>query len=181
MTDRPRWVIDTSTYTHLCRAGHSHLLEKLAPGRVVLVPTEVNDEIENGRTGNSNIHAVAAVSWAEMAVLTDEEEWTKLLVKAELGGGPLEHLGECAVIACAHNRGLIAVLDEREAITQADAFAVRSIDTLWIVVEAYKTIFGRDRGLAAQVVDDLLATGMYLPISSGESLFTWAYEEELLP
>lgn len=181
MVDHPRWVIDTSAYTHLCRAGHSDLLEELAPGGVVLVPTEVNVEIENGRTGYADIQAVAAVSWAEFAVLTDEEEWTKLLVKAELGGGPFEHLGECAVIACAHHRGLIAVLDEREAITQADALEVRSVDTLWIVVEAYKTIFGRDRSRAAQVVDDLLATGMYLPISSGESLFTWAYEEGLLP
>lgn len=181
MVDHPRWVIDTSAYTHLCRAGHSDLLEELAPGGVVLVPTEVNVEIENGRTGYADIQAVAAVSWAEFAVLTDEEEWTKLLVKAELGGGPFEHLGECAVIACAHHRGLIAVLDEREAITQADALEVRSVDTLWIVVEAYKTIFGRDRSRAAQVVDDLLATGMYLPISSGESLFTWAYGEGLLP
>lgn len=179
MTDRPRWVIDTSAYTHLCRAGHSHLLEKLAPGGVVLVPTEVSVEIENGRTGNSDIRSVAAVAWAELAVLTDKEEWTKLLVKAELGGGPFEHLGECAVIACAHHRGLTAVLDEREAITQADAYAVRSIDTLWIVVEAYKTILGRDHGLAAKVVDDLLETAMYLPISSGDSLFAWAYEEGL--
>lgn len=181
MANRPRWVIDTSAYTHLCRAGHSDLLEKLAPGGVVLVPTEVNVEIEKGRTGYSDIHAVASVGWAELAVLTDEEEWTKLLVKAELGGGPFEHLGECAVIACAHHRGLIAVLDEREAIAQADAREVHSVDTLWIVVEAYMTILGRDHGLAAQVVDDLLATGMYLPISSGESLFTWAHEEGLLP
>ncbi len=181
MTDPARWVIDTSAYTHLCRAGHSDLLEKLAPGGVVLVPTEVNVEIENGRAGHPNIHALASVGWAELAVLTDEEEWTKLLVKADLGGGPLEHLGECAVIACAYHRSLTAVLDEREAVAQADARDVRSVDTLWIVVEAYKTVFGRDRGLAVQVVDDLLATGMFLPVRSGQSLFIWAYEEGLLP
>ncbi|KLO63189.1 hypothetical protein AA983_07650 [Dermacoccus sp. PE3] len=181
MTDHPQWVIDTSAYTHLCRAGHSDLLEELAPGGVILVPTDVNTEIENGRTGYSDIHAVAAVAWAELAVLTEDEEWTKLLVKADLGGGPYEHLGECAVIACAQHRSLIAVLDEREAVAQADAREVQSIDTLWIVVEAYKTVLGRDRSLVSKIVDDLLATGMYLPIESGESLFTWAYEQELLP
>lgn len=38
-----------------------------------------------------------------------------------------------------------------------------------------------DRVRAAQVVDDLIATDMYLPIDSGESLFSWAYEDGLLP
>lgn len=31
------------------------------------------------------------------------------------------------------------------------------------------------------VVDDLVSTGMYLPISSGESLFARTYEQGLLP
>ena len=180
-TDRSRWVVDTSTYTHLCRAGHADLLIQLAPGGVVVVPAEVNTEIENGRLAYPRIPAVANAAWAELAVLSDDELWTMLSVKAQLGGGPQQHLGECAVIACARHRGFVAVLDEREAIAQADAHGVPSIDTLWIVVEAYKTIFGRDRGRAAKVVDDLRDTGMYLPIRSGESLFAWAYEQGILP
>lgn len=181
MSDRPRWVIDTSTYTHLCRAGHAELLELLTPGGVLLVPTDVSSEIEEGRARYGDIPSVADVRWAELAILSDEEEWTKLLVKADLGGEPFQHLGECAVIACAVHRGLVAVLDEREAIFQADSRGVDNIDTLWIVVEAYKTILELDRSRATKIVDDLIATGMYLPIDSGESLFTWAYEEGLLP
>lgn len=180
-TGHRRWVVDTSTYSHLSRAGHGNLLGQLAPGGVVLVPTEVNAEIESGRSAYPGIPAIADTTWAELVLLNDEENWTMLLVKAQLGGGPVEHLGECAVIACAYHRGLIAVLDERAAIAQADAYGVGSVDTLWIVVEAYKTIFDRDRHRAARVVDDLLATGMYLPISSGESLFAWAYEQGILP
>jgi predicted nucleic acid-binding protein len=176
-----RWVIDTSTYTHLCRAGHASLLEQLAPGGVVVVPTEVNDEIERGRERYPGIRAATDVDWAELAVLTEEEQWTVLKVKAELSGGPLQHLGECAVIACAHHRGFTAVLDDRSAILQAEALGVRSVDTLWIVVEAFKTIFDRSREQAAQVVDDLVATDMRLPIKDGASLFAWAYEQELLP
>ena len=49
------------------------------------------------------------------------------------------------------------------------------------MIEAYKTIFDLDRGRAVQVVDDLLRTGMYLPVSSGESVFSWAFEQGLLP
>jgi predicted nucleic acid-binding protein len=116
-----------------------------------------------------------------MTVLTEAETMTQLMVKAALGGGPTQHLGESAVIACAKHRGFIALLDDRSAITQADQHGVRNHDTLWLVIEAHWSLPDIDRTRAIQVVDDLLATDMYLPISSGESLFAWAYEEGLLP
>jgi predicted nucleic acid-binding protein len=181
MTDPRRWVMDTSAYTHLGRAGHIHLVEQLAPGGVVLIPREVHGEIEKGRDGFPDIPAVASVDWAEIAVLTEGEVWTQARVKAQLGGRAAEHLGECAVIACAHHRNMVAILDERAAVAQAQLLGVSTHDTLWIVVEAYRTVLGRDRAVAGRVVDDLIATGMYLPVDSGESLFTWAYEEGLLP
>ena len=98
-----------------------------------------------------------------------------------VGRDPKQHLGECAVIACAKHRGLTALLDDRGAITQADRHGVESRDTLWLVIEAYWALPDFDRERVIQIVDDLLATGMYLPIASGESLFAWAYEEGLLP
>ena len=98
-----------------------------------------------------------------------------------MGGEPDEHLGECAVIACAYHRDLVAILDERAAIAQADRLHVPTYDTLWIVIEAYKELYERDRDRTAKVVDDLLATGMYLPLTSGASLLSWAYEQGLLP
>ena len=45
MTDRRRWVIDTSAYTHLSRAGHGDLIAQLAPGGVVLLQVQVRDKI----------------------------------------------------------------------------------------------------------------------------------------
>jgi len=181
MTSARPWVLDTSTLTHLCRAGHTEIIEDLAPGGVVVVPSEVNDEIEQGRSIYPGIPAITSLSWVQLAVLTDEEIWTQLDVKAQMGGRPRDHLGECAVIACARHRGMTAILDERAAIAQADRLCVETHDTLWIVVEAYKTLFGRDRDKAAEVVDALLRTGMWLPVDSGESLIGWAYGELLLP
>lgn len=175
------WVVDTSTYTHLSRAGYVDLLRQLAPGGIVVVPTDVDAEIQNGRDRYPGILDPEALSWVEQAVLTEDEEWTQLEIKAALGGGPLEHLGECAVIACALHRGHVAVLDERAAIVQADLRGVQARDTLWIVIEAYATVFGEDRDKAIAVVDALLGTDMYLPINSGTSLIAWAYEEGLLP
>lgn len=173
--------MDTSAYTHLCRAGHACIIEKLAPGGVVLIPCEVDVEITKGRELHSGIPAVSTTCWARVAVLTDDEQWTAMHVKAALGGGKTQHLGESAVIACAHHRGLIAVLDDRAAVEQADLLKVRSIDTMWIVMAAYKSLYDRDRDRVIAVVDDLLETGMYLPFDSGEALFAWAYGQGILP
>lgn len=181
MPDAATWVTDTSVYTHLCRAGHAEILERLAPGGVIVVPDDVNTEIQAGRGLYSGISDPASTSWAQSTVLTEDEVFTQLIVKAALGGGPTQHLGESAVIACAKHRGFTALLDDRSAITQADQPGVLSHDTLWLVIEAFWTLPDLDREHAIQVVDDLLATDMYLPITSGESLFAWAYEEGLLP
>jgi hypothetical protein len=177
----PAWVIDTSVYTHLCRAGHDEILARLAPGGIILIPSDVDTELQAGQQLYAGIPSVATTAWAQLTVLTEEEAWTQLEIKAAMGGGLTEHLGECAVIACAQHRSLIALLDERAAIAQADLRGVQSRDTLWLVIEAYATFFEFDRARAAQVVDDLLVTEMYLPIDSGESLFVWAYEKGLLP
>lgn len=176
-----RWVLDTTAYTHLFRAGHADLIHRLAPSGIVLVPSPVGTEIERGRDTYPNIPAVSAVEWAEIVVLTEEEEWTALQVKAQMGGDATEHLGECAVIACAHHRKLTAIIDEDAATAQAERLKVPVRGTLWIVIEAYKKLFSRDRELTAEVVDDLLATDMWLPVKSGESLLAWAWEEGLLP
>ena len=173
--------MDTSAYTHLCLAGHSEIIRSLAPGGVVVVPADVCAEIEQGRERHQGIPAVSSVNWAELAVLDEDEVWTQLIVKGQLGGRPREHLGECAVIACAHHRDLVAILDDRAAIEQADRLGVPTHGTMWIVIEAYKTLYDRDRRRTARLVDDLLASGMYLPVDSGESLLSWAYEEGLLP
>jgi predicted nucleic acid-binding protein len=177
-TNRP-WVLDTTVFTHLARAGHLDLVRALAPDGTVLVPTNVDDEIEEGRARHPDIPAVSTLDWVELAVLDEDETWTQLQVKAQLAGHPKEHLGECAVIACAHHRGLVAILDDRAAVAQAQVLGVPTHDTLWIVVKGYLVTGGREA--AVGTVDDLLDTGMYLPVGSGESLLAWAYEEGYLP
>lgn len=176
-----RWVMDTSAFTHLCRAGHAELIERLAPHGVILVPTEVNTEIERGRERYNGIPAIDSLAWAELVVLDDDETILAAQVKVQMGGGPGDHLGECAVIAYAQRHELIAILDERAAIAQADRLNVDTRDTLWIVIQAHKELFGRDRSRTADVFDDLVATDMKLPNISGQSFVAWAYENGLLP
>lgn len=152
------WVIDTSTYTHLCRAGHAALLADLAPGGVILVPDAVNAEIQRGQERYPDIPGVDVMPWAHVAVLTEDEEWTSLRAKARLGGRSHEHLGECAVIAVAQHRRLVALLDDRAARALAHADGIATHDTLWLVIEAYVTHrnhYARRR--CDQIVDDLIA------------------------
>lgn len=145
------------------------------------MPSDVSGEIEAGRALYPNIASVNSTAWAHILVLTEEEAWIQLKIKASLGGSPTEHLGECAVIACAYTRGLIALLDDRAAIAQANRYHVASRSTLWIVVEAFRVLFPHDRPRAEAIVDDLLATDMRLPVRSGSGLWMRAYEEGLLP
>ncbi|MGI8665414.1 MAG: hypothetical protein ACR2N4_05210 [Jatrophihabitans sp.] len=119
MPDAAAWVVDTSAYTHLCRAGHAEILARLAPGGVILIPSDVDTEIQAGQQRYAGIPSLATTPWAQLTVLTEEEALTQLEIKAAMGGGQTQHLGECAVIACAQHRNLIALLDERAAIAQA--------------------------------------------------------------
>jgi hypothetical protein len=38
-----------------------------------------------------------------------------------------------------------------------------------------------DEPVLLAIVDDLIGTGMRLPVGSGASLFAWAYEDGILP
>jgi hypothetical protein len=49
--------------------------------------------IENGRSFYAGIPSVGSVEWAQLVVLTEDEVWTQLQVKAQMGGSDVEHLG----------------------------------------------------------------------------------------
>ncbi|MFO6452454.1 MULTISPECIES: hypothetical protein [unclassified Aeromicrobium] len=176
-----RWVTDTSVITHLFMAGYGELLKQLAPDSVLVVPSAVVKEIEDGRDTYAGMPDMNALEWLERVQPTEVEGWTALKVKAAMGGDETKHLGECEVIAIAKHRGMVALIDERAAITQAHAHGVTTRDTLWLVIEAYGSIFENPRADAAAVVDALLEVTDRLPIDSGEELFVWAYEEGYLP
>ena len=173
--------MDTSAYTHLCRAGYATVIERLAPGGVVLIPRQVDIEIARGSDKYPSVPSVSSVEWARTVLLDEDDELAAMLIKARLGGGVDEHIGECAVIAYAQRRGLLAVLDDRAAVEQADRLGVESIGTMWIVVEAYKELWDRDANAMVVAVDALLDTDMRLPLRDGQEVFTWAYNENLLP
>ena len=52
--------------------------------------------------------------------------------------------------------------------------------SLWLLLRSFKT-GAQDRATVEAIVDDLLGTGMRLPVSSGADFFAWAYQAGILP
>ncbi|MFD3746503.1 hypothetical protein [Nocardia sp. NPDC058633] len=175
--------MDTSVFTHWHRAGRGEILRRLSPGgQVILIPDAVNAEIEVARERYAGIPAIAECEWTQLVVLDSDEGAVQLAIQSDLGAEtPVEHAGEAAVIAYAHTHGCTAILDEREAINQAKEYTVQTRDSMWIVIEALHVLGDVDRDMAEQIVDDLIATDMWLPVRSGASLVGWAYEVEYMP
>jgi hypothetical protein len=52
--------------------------------------------------------------------------------------------------------------------------------SLWLLIRSFKSSV-HDRATVEAIVDDLIGTGMRLPVDSGAALFAWAYGAGLLP
>lgn len=178
--DGPRWVMDTSTFTHFCRAGYEEVLHRLAPQGLILIPDTVLAEIEAGREAGYDISSPTTLPWVEIGVLTDDESTTQMLIKVDMPSGKDErarkNLGECAVLACAKHRGMIAVIDDGDARTQARARNLPFITTMRIILMAHQDLADVD---AEKLYEDLLDTGMRLP--QANSFVGWAQKMRLLP
>lgn len=176
-------MMDTSTFTHFCRAGQHDLLRRLAPQGLILIPDTVASEVQAARDLDHDIPSIADLAWVELGVLTPEEEMRQLLIKADMpsgkGDSPRKNLGECAVLACAIHRGMVAAIDDGDARTQARNRSVQYITSMWIIARAYKTLDDVDSDAAERIYEDLVATDMRLP--RVESFIGWAYEVGLLP
>ena len=123
---------------------------------------------------------VLAVSWLEPVEIGELHELTAFArYKTELGGETHENTGEAAVLAWTSIHGGMAIVDERAGrrLAQRDGILVQ--DTLWLVAQGVQTGV-LDRSEAEELVDDLRATDMRLPVS-GREFFAWAYQEGLLP
>ena len=175
--------MDTSTFTHFCRAGHGDILRRLAPRGLILIPDTVHGEIERGRDLGLDIPSISELSWVELAVLTPAEEVEQLRLKASMpsrrGESPRKNMGECAVLAGAVHRQMVAVIDDGDARSEAGVHGINYVTSMWIVAQAYKTLDDVDAEAAERIYEALIDTDMRLP--HVESVVRWAYELGLLP
>lgn len=76
--------------------------------------------------------------------------------------------------------GGIAIIDEDAATSIGDRAGIPVQGSMWLVIRGIKDKI-LDRAPAERIVDDLISTGMWLPVASGAALFAWAYGAGLLP
>lgn len=173
-------IFDNTPLSHFARAGQLTMLEKLVHGYGCVVPVEVRQEVTAGMARFPDIANVLSAPWLEPVEISGGRELMAFArYKADLGGGPEENNGEAAVLAWASIHGGAAVIDERAGTRLAQRDDIEVHGSLWLVVRGVRTGV-LNRPDAEQLVNDLRATDMRLPVDGG-TLFAWAYQEGLLP
>ncbi len=174
-------VFDNTALNHFAKAGRLTELEAIVEGYQCVAPAEVFAELTRAVTEYPALGAISAQGWLSSVELGEIAEIVAFAqYKHELGGDPDKNIGESAVLGWVSVNGGIAIIDEAAAtsIGERDGLAIRG--SLWLIIHGCKE--GKlDRSAAEGIVDDLIDSGMWLPVESGAALFAWAYEEGLLP
>ncbi len=174
-------VFDNTALNHFAKAGRLAELRTIVEGYQCVAPAEVFYELARAVAEYPAFGTISAQDWLKPVELGEIEEIAAFArYKHELGGGPETNIGESAVLAWVSVNGGVAIIDESAAtsIGERDGLAIRG--SLWLIIHGCKE--GKlDRSVAEGIVDDLIDSGMWLPVESGAALFAWAYEEGLLP
>ncbi len=174
-------VFDNTALNHFAKADRLTELEAIVEGYQCLAPAEVFSELVTAVAQYPALGAITAQGWLGSVELGEIEEIIVFAqYKHELGGGSNKNVGESAVLAWVSVNGGIAIIDEAAAASIGDRDGLADRGSLWLIIQGCKE--GKlDRPTAEEIVDDLISSGMWLPVASGAALFAWAYKEGLLP
>jgi predicted nucleic acid-binding protein len=174
-------VFDTTALSHFARAGRIDELQIAVTCDESFLLAEVAAELARGISQYPALGSYATRAWLKQVEL---QELTELAAfaryKGELGGGPGRNNGEAAVLAWVSVNGGVAIIDEMAARTIGDRESLQVRGSLWLLIRSFKT-GALDRATIEAITDDLISTGMRLPVSTGATLFAWAYETGILP
>lgn len=174
-------TFDCTALSHFARAGRIAELRLITAADDCVVPGAVIEELSRGTVEYPILGNVTAQDWLRTVDLEELEEIIAFArYKGELGGGPERNNGEAAVLAWTTVHGGVAVIDERAATNIGEDAGVVVHGSLWLVIKGFKDKV-LDRATAEGIVDDLISSGMRLPIANGAGLFVHAYENGLLP
>jgi predicted nucleic acid-binding protein len=174
-------VFDTTALSHFARAGRTDMLRMAVAGDEAIVPAEVAVELARGVSAYPALGSAAAGGWLKQVELGEITELAAFArYKNELGGGPARNNGEAAALAWVSINGGIAIIDEAAARAIGNREGLQVRVSLWLLIRSFKTGV-LDRATIEATVDDLIDTGMRLPLGTGSDLFAWAYEVAILP
>jgi predicted nucleic acid-binding protein len=173
-------VFDTTALSHFARAGRTDELQiAVADDKPVLL-AEVAAELARGIPSYPSIGS-AAGGWLKQEELQELPELAAFArYKGQHGGGPERNNGEAAVLAWISVNGGVAIIDEVAARAIGNRERLQVHGSMWLLIRSFKAR-ALDRATVEAIVDDLIGTGMRLPVSTGAALFAWAYEAGILP
>lgn len=174
-------VFDCTVLSHFARAGRLADLEVITADDDRVVPTEVLAELTRGVASYPVLGTVGGLAWLKPVECDGLQELSAFArYKGELGGDPERNNGEAAVLAWVTVHDGIAIIDEKAATYIGDANGITVHGSLWLVIRAFKAKV-LDRATTEGIVNDLIGTGMRLPVADATALFAYAYETGLLP
>ena len=182
MTSPARLVFDATALSHFARADRLGELQVLiGPDEPVLV-AEVASELASGIPDHPALARVTTASWLVRVRLKETAEIARFArYQAELGGQPGRNQGEASVLAWVSSHGGTAIVDDRAGCELGRREGIDVRRTLWLLlIKGYKA-GTLDRVTLEATTDDLIATGMRLPVKSGADLFAWAAKNGLYP
>jgi predicted nucleic acid-binding protein len=173
-------VFDTTALSHFARADRIDELQIAVAEDEPVLLAEVAAELVRGIPSYPSLGSAAAGGWLKQVELQELPELAAFArYKGELGGGPERNNGEAAVLAWVSVNGGIAIIDEVVARAIGNRERLQVHGSLWLLIRGFRTR-ALDRATVEAIVDDLIRTGMRLPVSTGEDLFAWAYEAGIL-
>jgi predicted nucleic acid-binding protein len=174
-------VFDNTALSHFSRAERLDTLKEITAGDECILLTEVMAELAKGVAIYPSLGRITAESWLQPKEFSQLKELAAFAgYKGELGGGPDRNNGEAAVLAWVSVNGGIAIIDEEVGRNIGERDGLQVHGSLWLVIRSFKSNV-LDRATTERIVDDLINTGMRLPVSSGADLFAWAYNAGVLP
>jgi predicted nucleic acid-binding protein len=172
-------AFDATALIHFARAGRLHDLLATAADDDPVLLAEVANELARGAGDRPSLDT-ASEARLKRADLEDLAELAAFATyKAELGGGPERNNGEAAVLAWISVHGGIAIIDEDVARNLGKDDGLQVHGSLWLLIRSF-TDGIHDRATIEGVVNDLLRSGMRLPVTEGANLFPWATRTGLL-
>jgi predicted nucleic acid-binding protein len=174
-------VFDTTALSHFARADRLRELHALAGADDAVLLREVSEELGRGVPLYPELARVAAAGWLRLADLTGPAELAAFArYRAQLGGAPERNNGEAAVLAWVSVHGGIAIIDEEADRNLGVRDGLRVHRSLRLLLTRGLKEGALDRVTVEAIVDDLIRSGMRLPVASGAALFDWARDQGLL-
>lgn len=139
-----------------------------------MAPAEVFAELTKAAAEYPALGTISAQGWLGCVELGEIAEIVAFAqYKHEVGGGSDRNVGESAVLAWVAVNGGIAIIDEAAATSIGDRDGLAICGSMWLIIQGYKQ--GKlDRPTSEEIVDDLIDSGMWLPVASGAALSAWA-------